>query len=31
MASGIERNRVGDILVQGERGAHVLTTPEMAN
>lgn len=31
MGTGIERNRVGDILVQGERGAHVLTTPEMAN
>ena len=30
LASGIERNRLGDILVQGERGAHVLTTPEMA-
>ena len=30
MGTGIERNRVGDILVQGERGAHVLTTPEMA-
>jgi photosystem II S4 domain protein len=30
LASGIERNRMGDILVQGERGAQVLTTPEMA-
>jgi RNA-binding protein YlmH len=30
LGTGIERNRVGDILVQGERGAQVLTSPEMA-
>ena len=30
VGSGIERDRLGDILVQGERGAQVLTTPEMA-
>jgi RNA-binding protein YlmH len=30
LGTGIERDRVGDILVQGERGAQVLATPEMA-
>jgi|APGre2960657444_1045066.scaffolds.fasta_scaffold35635_2 photosystem II S4 domain protein len=29
LGTGIDRNRVGDIVVQGDRGAHVLTTPEM--
>ena len=27
LGTGIERYRVGDILVQGERGAQVLATP----
>lgn len=30
LGSGIDRDKVGDILVQGERGAQVLTTPQMA-
>lgn len=30
LGTGIERSRVGDIIVQGERGAQVVTTPEMA-
>jgi len=30
LGTGIERSRVGDLVVQGERGAHVLATPEMA-
>ena len=30
LGTGIERNRVGDIVLQADRGAHVLTTPEMA-
>lgn len=30
LGAGIQRDRVGDILVQGERGAQILTTPEMA-
>jgi len=30
VGSGIERDRLGDILVQGEKGAQILTTPEMA-
>ena len=29
LGTGIERSVVGDILVQGERGAQILTTPEM--
>ena len=30
LGTGIERDRLGDILVQGERGAQILCTPEMA-
>lgn len=30
LGTGIERSRVGDIVLQSDRGAHVLTTPEMA-
>ena len=30
LGTGIERNRVGDIVLQSDRGAHVITTPEMA-
>jgi len=30
LGTGIDRNRVGDILVDGERGAQVLVTPSMA-
>ncbi len=29
LGTGIERSRVGDIVLQGDRGAHVITTPEM--
>ena len=31
LGAGIDRDRVGDILVHGERGAQILTTREMAN
>lgn len=30
LGAGIERDRVGDIIVQGDTGAQVLVTPEMA-
>jgi len=30
LGTGIKRERVGDIVVQGERGADVMVTPEMA-
>lgn len=30
LGTGIDRDRLGDILVQGERGAQILCTPEMA-
>ena len=30
LGAGIERDRLGDILVQGERGAQILATPPMA-
>lgn len=30
LGTGIERSRVGDIVLQADRGAHVITTPEMA-
>ncbi len=29
LATGLERDRIGDILVLGERGAQALTTPEL--
>ena len=29
LGTGIERDRVGDILVQGETGAQILVTPEL--
>jgi len=28
LGTGIERSKVGDILVQGEQGAHILVVPE---
>ena len=31
LGAGIDRDRVGDILVHGERGAQILTTREMGN
>lgn len=30
LGTGIERSRVGDILVQGEDGAHIMVAPELA-
>jgi len=30
LGAGIERDRLGDIVVQGEKGAQIMTTPEMA-
>ena len=29
LGTGIERSKVGDILVQGEQGAHILVVPEL--
>lgn len=29
LGTGIERSKVGDILVQGESGAHILVVPEL--
>ena len=29
LGTGIERSRVGDILVQGEQGAHILVVPDL--
>lgn len=29
LGTGIERSKVGDILVNGERGAHILVAPEL--
>ena len=31
LGSGIERRMIGDVLVHGDRGAHVLCTPEMVD
>ena len=30
LGTGIERSKVGDILINGEQGAHVLVVPELA-
>ena len=29
LGTGIDRSKVGDILVQGEQGAHILVVPEL--
>ena len=29
MGTGIAREKIGDVLIRGERGADVMTTPEM--
>lgn len=31
LGTGIERSKVGDILVQGEQGAHILVVPELVS
>lgn len=31
LGTGIERSKVGDILLQGEQGAHILVVPELVS
>ena len=31
LGTGVERDQVGDILLAGEAGAHILTTPELVS